>query len=148
MKTVQAIVDAFGGMDRLAGRPITVTVPGFMPLSIEAIGTGPRGGVLVSVMHTYEQNGDLMRDPDLVLEVLVTLGWWPVRFRQDNLGIDQTAVWRDGDRVLTRGRLVRDLRAFMRQWDRNLAAQGFLDAARIIAGTHSEWTGKGPTGPG
>jgi hypothetical protein len=33
-------------------------VPGFMRLVIEHIGTGPRGGELVSVAHYGEQNGD------------------------------------------------------------------------------------------
>lgn len=53
----------------------------------------------------------------------------PVSFTQHNLGIYQEAVFTAGDgRILTRPRLVRDLTAFSRQWDRNIKAQGFADA--------------------
>lgn len=43
MKTVQTIIDLLGGLARLRTHPIKIDVEGFMPLSIEFIGTGPRG---------------------------------------------------------------------------------------------------------
>jgi hypothetical protein len=64
MKTVQAIIDLFGGLPHLHNNPIKIEVAGFMPLSIEFIGTGPRDLPLLSVMHFYEQQGNF-RTPDL-----------------------------------------------------------------------------------
>ena len=47
--------------------------------------------------------------------------------RQDNLGIDQEAVFKDeAGRVHIRPRLFADLKFFARRWDRNIAQQGFL----------------------
>jgi len=66
MKTVAKIIDLFGGLTRLQGNPIRLESGGFMPLCIEAIGTGPRGLPMISVAHYGEQNGDAMRDPDMV----------------------------------------------------------------------------------
>jgi hypothetical protein len=47
-----------------------------MRLVIEHVGTGLRGGELVSVAHYGVQNGDPMRDPEIVFEV-VAGSWHP-----------------------------------------------------------------------
>ena len=105
-----------------------------MRLVIEYIGTGPRKLPLISVAHYGEQNGDAMRDPDMTFEVAddsITGRWrWlPVTFRDDYAGIDQEAIFTDETgRVLIRPRLVTELVAFSRTWDRNIKAQGFADA--------------------
>lgn len=44
---------------------VRLTVPGFMPLSVEAIGRSGDGSRRVSLCHYGEQNGDMMRDPDM-----------------------------------------------------------------------------------
>ena len=89
MQNVKAIIDLFGG---LAGfRHVRLEALGFMPLVIEAIGTGPRGLPAVSVAHYYTQAGDAMRDPEMVFEVAPDGGFHPVNFQQDNLGIYRRA---------------------------------------------------------
>jgi hypothetical protein len=40
-----------------------------MRLVVEYIGQGPRGLPAIAVAHYYEQNGDAMRDPEMVFEV-------------------------------------------------------------------------------
>ena len=129
MQNVKAIIDLFGGLGKL--RHVRLEAPGFMPLVIEAVGTGPRGLPLVSVAHYYTQNGDLMRDPELTAEVGPGGSFHPVSFTQDNVGAYHEAVSVDGaGRVVVRPQVLKDLASFARQWDRNLRAQGFLDAAR------------------
>ncbi|MDY3555977.1 hypothetical protein R5W24_005124 [Gemmata sp. JC717] len=131
---MRAIIDALGGLDGLKRAPISLTVPGYMPLSVEFVGAGPRGGMLISIMHTFEQNGDLMRDPDVVVELIPPVDWWlPISYRQDGLGLFQEAVARDGDRLITHSRLVDSIKQFLGQWDRNLGEQGFVEAARRVA---------------
>ena len=134
MKTVQAIIDTFGGLQTLRNNPIKLEVHGFMPLSIEFIGTGPRGLPLISVMHFYEQHGDICRDPDMEFEIDQDGNWHPVSYRQDSIGMMQLAVFVDSGmgEVKVRPRLVRELKRFARQWSNNLAEQGFLDAARSV----------------
>ena len=135
MKTVQAIIDLFGGIAKLRNNPIKLEVEGFMPLSIEFIGTGPRGLPLLSVMHFYEQHGDLMRDPDLECEVDSDGKWYPVSYRQDSQAMMQEAVLIDSEtgNVKVRPKLVKDLKRFMKIWDQNLNEQGFLEKAREMA---------------
>jgi len=141
MQTVKKIIDLFGGLDALKRNHIKLEVEGFMPLSVEYIGTGPRGLPLVSVMHYYTQHGDVMRDPDMEFEIDRQGEWHPISYRQDSLGMMQEAVFVDCDtgKVMIRPKLVRDLKTFMRTWSRNLAEQGFLDAARQMAG---KWDSK------
>src|SRR5262245_25107567 len=111
MQTVARIIDLFGGLERLADQPIQLEVGGFMPLSIEYVGIGPRGFPLVSVSHYFLQNGDLMSDPDCTFEVDRD-EWLPVSYQQDNPGLYQEAVTLEGERAVVDERLERELRAF------------------------------------
>jgi len=95
MRNVQKIIDSRGGLTALKQRPIRLRVPGFMRLVIEHVGTGPRGGELVSVARYGEQNGDLMRDPEIVFEVAAGK-WQPVSIQQDY-------VWSAGGHYCGRG---------------------------------------------
>jgi hypothetical protein len=134
VQNVKAIIDLFGG---LAGfRHVRLEAPGFLPLVIEAIGTGPRGLPAVSVAHYYEQNSDLMRDPEMVFEVGPGGAILPVSYQQDGLpfaAYREAVFVAEDSRVMVRPRLVKELESFAREWDRNLKAQGFVDAARAEA---------------
>ena len=136
MKTVQTIIDLLGGLARLRTNPIKIDVEGFMPLSIEFIGTGPRGLPLISVMHYYEQHGDIMRDPEMEFEIDEEGIWHPISYRQDSLGMVQEAIFHDprSESVKIRLYLLRDLKQFSQTWSRNLDEQGFADKARELGG--------------
>lgn len=72
-----ALAEANGGnvkIDNTDGR--------FMPVHVEHIGNN-----CMSVAHYGEQNGDAMRDPDMVFWKGADLGWYPVSFRNDYAGI-------------------------------------------------------------
>jgi hypothetical protein len=127
------IIDAFGGIKALKSKPIRLEVPGFMRLVIEHVGTGPRGGELVSVAHYGEQQGDLMRDPEIVFEVMHGQ-WQSVSIQQDYVGSYREAVYVGEDgKVYVRPAEVRDIAVFARVRDRNLKHQGFVDAAEAQA---------------
>jgi hypothetical protein len=132
MKTVQRIIDLFGGVRVLRDKPIKLESEGYMPLSIEFIGVGPRGLPLVSVMHYFLQRGDVCRDPQVEFELDDGGGWHPVSYRQDSIGLMQEAVFVDDKtgKVMIRPKLVRDLRRFVATWSKNLDEQGFLHAAQ------------------
>jgi hypothetical protein len=133
VKNVKQIIEILGGFERLKQEPIQLTVEGFMPLNIEYVGKGPRGGLLVSIMHYYTQHGDLMRDPDLVVEVIAASDeWLPVSYQQDSMGLYQEAVSVEETGLVVWWKLVEDLKRFMQLWDRNLGEQGFVEAARSL----------------
>ncbi|WP_413936551.1 DUF6908 domain-containing protein [Nitrospira sp. BLG_1] len=116
----------------LAGaRAVRITVPGYMPLSVEEIGTSRDGHRLVSLCQYGEQNGDLMRDCDLVF--LVTdlsdgAAAEPVSFRNDYLGLSQEVYRYDetGRRTHVVSSLKQDLKEFARAWFATLREQGFF----------------------
>jgi hypothetical protein len=97
------LVQLLGGV-----HAVRIAVPGFMPLSVEEIGSSDNGHRLVSLCHYGEQNGDLMRDPDLVFMVTDVL---PERL-SGNSSVFPT--------------LKQDLKEFARAWFATLRDQGFF----------------------
>lgn len=110
---------------------VRLTVPGFMPLSVEDIGPSGEGNRLVSLCHYGEQNGDLMRDPDMVFmfhDHPDGAAAEPVSFRNDYLAVCQEVYKYDeqGKRTHVVTRLKRELKDFSRTWFKNLHDQGFF----------------------
>ena len=98
--------------------------PGYMPLVLERIGAD-----LFSLAHYGEQNGDLMRDPDVVFWRGSDERYYPVSFRNDYTGTDVTCVEfeaaADGTRrpVRLAVQRQRDLASFCSTWYRNIREQ-------------------------
>ena len=141
MRNVQKIIESRG--HKLDGSDptwaISIDNPPYMRLAIEGIGFSPDRRQMVSVAHYYEQNGDLMRDPEMVFVVdLVPCKvhgqsrdtWFPVTFQQDGgIPLYQAAlVWR-GTTIAMRPKLFRALKSFSRTWNKNIREQGFVEAA-------------------
>jgi hypothetical protein len=125
-------------LDQLLGgvRAIRITVPGYLPLSVEEIGFSEDGHRLVSLCHYGEQNGDLMRDPDIVfLFHHLPHGAMaePVSFRNDYLGIVQDVYRYDeaGRRTHVLPALKQDLQEFARAWFATLRDQGFFASTAV-----------------
>ncbi len=131
MQTILRILERAGGY-----RPtlyLKIENSPYMALVIEATPEpGPLGTASISVAHYGEQNGDLMRDPEMCFELSNTLrsGWimTPHYFRNDYLGVEQYSRYRDGENYVFVSGLYEQHERFVRQWDTNLRAQGFLDA--------------------
>jgi hypothetical protein len=126
MKTIQKILQNLGNPSycKINNDP-------FMPLVIESIGEGPHGFSAVSVCHYGEQNGDLMRDPEMCFEISNNGEWYPYYFRNDYLHVEQEVYFKDDQgRSLMLPKLKRELEQFARQWSKNLKQQGFVEAAK------------------
>lgn len=73
-------------------RAVRITVRGYMPLSVEEIGDSQDAHRLVSLCHYGKQNGDLMRDPDIVFlfhNLPDSAAAEPASYRNDYLEIVQ-----------------------------------------------------------
>ena len=115
---------------------VRITVSGFMPLSVEEIGIDGEGHRLVSLCHHGEQNGDLMRDPDIVFMFQDTPSGSiaePVSFRNDYVGLDQEVYRCDesGKRTHLDTKLKVQLREFAQIWFVNLKEQGFFGGQAV-----------------
>jgi hypothetical protein len=110
---------------------VRLRVDGYMPLSIEAIGTSADGNRLISICHYGEQNGDLMRDPEMVFELFVygeASAAEPLSFQNDYMGLFQEVYRYDesGKKTHVNTRLKAELKSFARTWFRNMREQGFF----------------------
>ena len=130
MKTILRILERAGGY-----RPTLSLKIGnspFMALVIEAIGAGPLGSPAISIAHYREQNGDLMRDPEMCFELskppLCSLELVGYYYRNDYMGVEQYSRYIAGTNYVFVPDLYEQHRKFARLWDRNLRAQGFLEA--------------------
>ncbi|RKR80084.1 hypothetical protein BDD43_0177 [Mucilaginibacter gracilis] len=120
---------------------LKITNDPFMPLTIEKIGEDiitPIGvGCAYSLCHYYEQNGDLMQDPEMCFLILdnraddvkelskVTIA--PFMFQQANLGIYQESI-EFANQIM--GEVHTEMQAdhaeFADMWLGNIKLQGFL----------------------
>ena len=133
MKTVLQIIVEAGGLTN--AEYISVENEPWMRLVIEALPErGPDGNVVVSVAHYGEQNGDAMRDPEMLFEVVEAVGrepeFWPFYFR-NYAAVEQWSRRRgDAGNVHRLPKRTHDFEQFAKMWDRNLREQGFLEAFR------------------
>ena len=117
-------------------RAVRITVSGYMPLSVEEIRSSGDGYRLVSLCHYGEQNGDLMRDPDIVFlfhNLPDGMAAEPVSFRNDYLGIVQEVYRYDetGRRTHVLSSLKQELKEFAQAWFATLRDQGFFASTAV-----------------
>ena len=108
-----------------AGAYMRLEMPGFDRLSIENVGGGR-----ISVAHYFEQNGDLIADPEIVFALVGD--WYPVEIQQVLGG------WRQFLAKDAQGRLIccnprgqADVTTFADLWARNIEAQGWIDHGQL-----------------
>lgn len=131
MKTILRILERAGGY-----RPtlyLKIENPPYPALVIEAVPEpGPLNSLALSVAHYGEQNGDLMRDPEMCFELSKPLLSSPVLsayyYRNDYLGVEQFSRFREGNDYIFVPDLYEQHQKFAELWDRNLRDQRFLEA--------------------
>ncbi|MBU2538106.1 MAG: hypothetical protein KKH22_06680 [Proteobacteria bacterium] len=100
----------------------------FMPVVVERVGSivvGKQSCELISVAHYGEQNGDLMRDPEIVFIRDEQGNYYPESIIQDYIGVCRKAVTCDdeGKAVRFNPRQQRDIAAFTGMWMENIRYQ-------------------------
>ena len=113
---------------------------GFMPLTIEKldinISTPSGNATTYSLTHYYEQNGDLMRDPEMVFIVVDNrsvckdydaLEIYPQMYQQDNLGLFEEGITIENNTIKSFIKAWQYSHChFANQWLKNIQQQGFL----------------------
>lgn len=130
MKIVAAILEHAAPLE--PGFHIKIENQPYMALVIEDIQElGPHGFPVISVAHYGEQNGDLMRDPEMLFEIsrrgeqtILTPHYW----RNDYVGIEQYSATIGDGRLAINQKLQCEHAEFAEMWDKNLRDQGFLAA--------------------
>jgi hypothetical protein len=135
MKNVQKIIKESGceGCEFFA---LKLENAPYMPLNIEGIGRSADGRLLVSVAHYGYQNGDAMRDPDIVFLLAEETpgfkdGWFPISIQNDYIASYREAIrWDEDGKMLQNPREMRDIKRFANIWDKNIKNQGFLEVIK------------------
>jgi hypothetical protein len=129
MQTILRILKAAGGWNH--GLYLRIDNPPYMPLCIEAVDeSGPCGLPAISVCHYGEQNGDAMRDPEMMFELGQAGGEHlnPFYWRNDYVAVEQWSRFITDGQYVSHTKLHRQQEEFAKQWDINLRSQGFAEA--------------------
>ena len=129
MQTILEILTRAGGWK--PDLHLRIENPPYQPLVIEAMDeSGPCGLPALSVAHYGEQNGDAMRDPEMCFEVGFAGGAHLNCFycRNDYVGIEQWSRFILDGHYAYHPAHHRQHQEFARLWDRNVRAQGFVEA--------------------
>jgi uncharacterized protein YqiB (DUF1249 family) len=92
---------------------------GYMDLVVETMGFEFKGGKVISMAHYYEQNGDLVSDPEM--QVIVYVDGSIEAFSYQDQRVYQE-VYVDENRYYTQ--LKKSMNDFLIIWTNNLIAQG------------------------
>jgi hypothetical protein len=82
-----------------------------------------RLGDLISVAHYFEQNGDLIADPDVELHYPT---WFPTSITQAFFGYRSKFIERDG-KTFVDTRFHNEVSSFLVMWAQNIKAQGWAE---------------------
>lgn len=112
---------------------VKLEAKGFMDLHVNRLNADYVAGKLArgtrwnyySLAHYYNQNGDMVPDPDMVVRVDPEMKMAEVWSYQDSFRYDQVYIEQEG-KVMVYPKLKKDLNHFMKQWLRNIKQQGFL----------------------
>ena len=129
---MQSIIEALtakNGIDLTAADAyLKLTLPHYMPLVIRNDGLQ-----LVSVYHSFMQNGDVLPDPQIIFWVHQGQ-WYPVEVTQI-LGGHRSYAWlsEDGTQVLSFNQGAQaDLASFAQLWAQNIQDQGWLERGQRV----------------
>ena len=92
-----------------------------------------RHGETIIVGHYFEQNGDLMSDPEVELHYP---DWTPVAITQLLVGRREKFIEREGQMLVDKN-FHRQVAPFLAMWGRNIDAQGWATRATR---TSSRWS--------
>ncbi len=99
---------------------------GIMAVVVEWVGDCKLGAVF-SIAHYYEQNGDLMADPEMTFLKAYSSGkYFPMSYKLDGLGVYREGlIWEDGEPRYINEREQRDEAIFAGTWMENIKFMQF-----------------------
>ncbi len=114
----------------------------YLPLVVEKLD----GQSLISLCHYGVQNGDLMRDPEVVFKIEKETAK-PVYYRNDYAGFEHATIEEQFGDVPVKPGLQKSLDSFCRMWWKNIKEQGFFEVAKKLSTTQAVEKGPEVSGP-
>ncbi len=109
-------------------------VGGLMDLNIDVL-YHDTDEILIALAHNYEQNFDLIPDPDMQIRIFPKVEMAEAMTYQDTYSYREVypVEQRDGEMVtLVNPQAKVDLNSFLLQWLKNLEDQGFFDPSTVV----------------
>lgn len=121
-KNFKRIDKLTGGLEAfMAGKGyLKLKAGGFMDLVVERIGKDE-----ISLAHYYEQNGDLVADPEMTVRVFPHGAAEALSFSMPGAGVYQEVYLEKDGKTYVWPAVKREQNAFLDQWLVNLKHQGF-----------------------
>jgi uncharacterized protein YqiB (DUF1249 family) len=95
----------------------------FMNLNLDELEKEPDGNYTFAMAHNFEQNGDIMADPDMTIRVIPVMhSIEALTYQLDSMGIYQKVYPKPN---MVYPKLKKELNAFLEKWLINLLQQGF-----------------------
>ena len=102
---------------------------GYMDLNVDYLGK-ECGLDKYAVAHNYIQEGDVMKDPDMMFyDLEFENDFWASSFEQDNPPISQFSMVCENGQLQKNDKLQKQHQSFSKQWARNLKQQGFTEVS-------------------
>lgn len=101
---------------------------GYMAVHVECLQKSGLG-VHYSLAHYYEQNGDLVPDPDVVLVRRADGSWAPISF-QNSIAYRVALTFHDDGTIEVDEREQRELTRFVNGWMKNVSEQQGIPTRR------------------
>ncbi len=96
---------------------------GMMDLSFDYLREDEKGNPIIALAHHFEQNGDLVSDPDMEIRIFPKMKMAEAMTFQDQFGYRRIYEFRDGKEFVS-PKLKKDLNGFLNQWLTNIIRQG------------------------
>ena len=121
---IEALLKAHDQLDRFYSEDhfhVRFEMPGYDRLVIE------RHHEMISVAHYFEQNGDLIADPEVELHYPT---WTPTAINQVLGGRREKFITREGKQYVDT-RFHREVTSFLKMWGNNIHHQGWMKKATV-----------------
>jgi uncharacterized protein YqiB (DUF1249 family) len=97
---------------------------GLMNLNYDYIGQDKKGNYIIALSHYFEQNGDMVADPDMQIRILPELEAAEAMTFQDQFKYQEVYPDKGDGKEYVYPKLKKDLNQFLNQWLTNILHQG------------------------
>jgi len=107
-----------------SGKSVKDPKGGLMNLNFDYLGKDKKGNHLIALSHLFEQNGDMVPDPDMQIRILPEMEMAEAMTFQDQYGYQEVYPDQGDGKEYVDLRRKKELNQFLSQWLTNIIKQG------------------------
>jgi uncharacterized protein YqiB (DUF1249 family) len=121
------------------GKSVKDPKGGLMDLNFDYLGKDKKGNYLIALSHYFEQNGDMVADPDMQIRILPDLEAAEAMTFQDQFGYQEVYPDKGDGKEHVDLKRKKDLNQFLSQWLTNIIRQGHkIDLTQVERETEND----------